>query len=204
MKLKTLLTFSTLFLSCCALNAQIEKGNVLLGGSFNYGSTSNSGYNTNSNAGISPRISYAIGKNSVIGLSGNFNYGVNKSATNDDKQITSGYGASLFWRKYMPIQNKLGWYAEVNGGVTGWKNEYKGNNTSSNTATSYSIGALPGLFFQAMPKLLVNVNVGGVNFNRSINKNSSSTTSRYSSFNVNFLSSFTFGVEFILGKKSQS
>jgi hypothetical protein len=187
------------------LNAQIQKGSILLGGSLGYNSSNYTIFSSTSNATISPRVSYAIGNNSVIGISGNFSHGKSKAVNSDDKVTSIGYSASAFWRRYFPVQNKLGWYSEFTGGIGGSSNkrEIMGG-SSKTTTTSWTAGAIPGVYFQALPKLVINANVGGINYYRSKDKGSSGITgSKNSAFNVNFLSTFNFGVDFIIGKKSQ-
>jgi hypothetical protein len=206
MKHKTLPAFAILIFSCCTLHAQIEKRSLLLGATLGYRNSSTTSYSSSSNAYVNPRIGYAVGKNSVIGLLGNFRYGKSKYDNNPSYKSTSTtYGGALYWRQFLPIQNRLGWYTELIAGISGGINKTTTSTFTKTRHTNYAVGAAPGIYFQALPKLLISADVGGLNFNRSIDKNSNSDIiGRSSAFEVNFLKEFTFGIDFILGRKPQS
>jgi hypothetical protein len=202
MKQKTLHAFIFFILIGCTLNAQIQKGSILLGGSFGYVSTDN-GHNS-SNTNINPRISYAIVNNSVIGITGNFNHSKSTYDGNNDRVSNTGYGASAFWRMYFPFRNKLGWYAEASGGVISGREKRKtpwGEQKLS--SISYTVAAIPGVYVQALPNLIINASIGGIEYAQSKQRQDGiSTSTKYAAFNVSLLSRFNFGVDFVLGKKS--
>ncbi len=197
-----LLVFS--IVSSFVTHAQINKGAILIGGSFGYITTNNNQANNTfsySNTNISPRFSYAIGQNSLIGVKIGFAYSKTKSLNNNYSTNTS-FGTNLFWRKYFSIKNKLGWYTELQGGIgkTISKTTFS-SSTTKNKSTNYSIGAIPGLFFQAAPRLQVTADFGGVNYSHSSYKNSiGNTTDNSNTFGISLFSSFTVGVDFILTK----
>lgn len=205
MKRQTLLLLAIIISSTATLTAQVQKGDVLLGATMgvNYGH-SDPLTSSSSNSSLSPRIGLGIGQNSVLGLRVIATYSTNKSEISIAKTTEMSVGTSVFWRKYMPIKKQLGWYVETNGGI------YFGKNTNKNavgdknktTSTRYVATAIPGLYYQALPKLLINVDFGGLGYSYSRYKYEGSPTSRTSNAYINLMSSFTFGVDFILGKRN--
>ncbi len=190
-------TFST-----ATLTAQVQKGNWLLGATMGFNSsTSNNPSGSSSNTNLSPRIGMAIGNNSVLGLKTNFGYSTSKSETNSDKSNSTNIGTSIYWRRYMPIKKQLGWYLEPSAGFS------TGNTVTKNSigktkynSTTYAVYVTPGLYYQALPKLLINVDFGGLSYSHNRYKSGGNPINKTSSVNLNLLSSFTFGVDFILGK----
>lgn len=204
MKHKILPVIAILFFSSYALNAQIEKGNVLLGGTIGYGGSSGSISNSTSNAGFSPRIGYAIARNTVLGLSGSFNYNRAKAPNSNDKSTYTSYGTAVYLRKYMPVQNKLGWYAEASAGISSsTSKEVVFSINRKSTSRAYGVNVVPGVYYQALPRLIINANVGGASYYYGkYSGNDTTVKSHYSTVSVNFLSSFSFGIDFILSKKA--
>ncbi len=76
--------------------AQIEKGNILIGG--NLGFTSNSSSNT-STLSLSPSFARAYKNNRLAGFSLTYSH----TWQNNKDLNTSGYGASVFLRQYKPL-----------------------------------------------------------------------------------------------------
>jgi hypothetical protein len=203
MKSKMLLSLTiVIFSSIAVLQAQIEKKDWLLGGSLGFNTSNpNSGssnYST-SNANFAPHIGYAIGHNSVIGLNIGFNY------SNTSSQYKSvSFSTNAFYKKFISLKEKFGIYYQINAGI-GWSqvsypiSDSTGNVTSKITYPSHAYNAsiTPGVYYAVSPKILLNADCGGLGYNYSDNGDGYGT----SNFAFNFLSSFTFGVDFILGRK---
>lgn len=201
MKNEILLSITVMFCFTTALQAQIEKNDWLLGGTFGF-NTANSGPNTiysnyTSNANIAPHIGYAIGKNSVLGI----NLAATRFRSSNDFDAFS-LTTNALYRKYFPLKNKFGAYLQLSGGI-GWSKtkqiflDTTGNLKSSTYSNrSYSAGVVPGLYYKVNPWLLLNADCGGLDYSYTDlgNKNWNSNLS------FNFLSNFTFGVDFILGR----
>lgn len=182
-------------------NAQVSKGDVLIGGSFGYNSYQNQGNNSNSNANVSPRVGYAIGKNSVLSARVSASFSKSTAEVGDYKNTNSFVATGIGWRKYYPIKNKFGLYSDLNGNV-GWGRSESTSNTGveyESNFTNYNVGLTPGLYYHVTPGILLGADFGGfgVSHNRT-EPNSGRTTAVY----LNLLSTFTFGVDFILGKKN--
>jgi hypothetical protein len=205
MKRKLLPSIAIILFSSLSLSAQIEKNDIILGANLGiyYNNSNGTGFNTTSNANISPRISLAVGTNSVIGLKASLYSMVSKADDRDEKNKSTSYGIGLFWKKYMLIKNHIGWYTELNGGAT-FSNatQYINSSKYKNTSTAYGLGAIPGIYYQVTPKILLSADAGGINFSQSFYKTESQADSRNTTLSINFLNSFSFGVDFILGKKA--
>ena len=201
MKKRILLSLPFILLAV-SLRAQVKKGDLLLGATlgFNYNSQNNnpSGSNTN----ISPRLSLGIGHNSTLGLAASFGYNTYKSADGFDKNTGISFGSTLFWKKYYTIKNRFGWYTQLEGSFNTGKVKYKNSTTEfTNRNISYGGGLVPGFYYQVSPRLLLNADVGRISATRSILKNSNGDiTSRTTNVNAQFLTFFTFGVDFRIGK----
>ncbi len=197
MKMRSLLML-TFIMAMLSSHAQIQKGDVLLGAFIGVNTNTYSG-GSSSNAGISPRIGVVIGTNWVLGARLSAGVSNTKSETIDSKTTTTNLGATVFVRKYMPVKNKLGWYAELGAGVgaVNGKTTNSGIENKQN-AFSYNAGFIPGVYYHATPKILLSVDAGGIGYFHSKNKNNVTTTSKTSSFGLNFLSSFSFGIDLVL------
>jgi hypothetical protein len=104
MKINKILFIATL-LATFASNAQIDKGNWMMGGSGafgNYKATSGGSSSTNTSLRISPDIGYFVIDNLSIGLAGQFNYTFEKG---DTKTINSN-SVSPFIRYYFLEKEK--------------------------------------------------------------------------------------------------
>ena len=159
--------------------------------------TSSTG-NSTSNANIAPHIAYAIGKNSTLGL--NLGYSYSDNAGNNK---SSSFLSNVFYKKYFPCKEKFGIYLQLYAGIVLTKSSYlvldsTGSFTkNSSTTHGYDASAIPGVYYLVSKRILLTVDCGGLSYIYDNNRDGYSAT--YWTFN--FLNSFTFGVDFILGKK---
>jgi hypothetical protein len=203
MKRQTLLAFIIVLASATASRAQIQKGDILLGATLGIGYNSNNTHSSSANANLAPRVGLAIGKNSVLGLQTNFGYQHSKPGDNNStwERTATTLGAGLYWRKFMPIKDKIGWFLEPNAAFSyGKTKDESGSQKTEYSATGYSAGIVPGIYYQPVPKLLLSVDFGGLNYSYYINKSEGNPTSKTSNVNFSLLSYFTFGVDFLLTK----
>lgn len=191
--------------STATITAQVQKGDVLLGATMGiyYGNNSGSNAGSSSNSNLSPRIGFGVGNNTVVGVRTNFRYLTDKSETSANRLSSTSIGGGVYWRHSMPIKNQIGWYIEANGGVAFQKDVNKNavGDKAKATSTEYSVGAVPGIYYQPLPKLLINANFGGIGYSYTRSKYEGNPRNRYSSVYLTLMNSFTFGVDFILGKK---
>ena len=203
---KQILLFSIALLFVTASLAQIDKGDILLGGTFGFGNTNaTSGTTTtSSNANLHPRLGYAIGRNSVLSLALGYNYGKSKDVTSNQGSRLNAFSAGVSWQKFFPIKDKVGWYTDLSATYTNGKIKYQIGSSSpyESKSNGYAAAANPGIYFMPTPSLLLTSNVGGVSYGYSKDKVGGQPTAKTSNFSINFLSYFGFGVVFIINKKT--
>ncbi len=206
MKTKILLIVCSVFFFANVTKAQVQKDNWLLGGTLGFNSNNGNGTNqasfSTSNTNIAPHIGFAVGNNSVVGL----NFSANFQTTNGGFHSWS-FVPNVFFKHFFQVKNRFGLYGQLSGGA-GWsRSEFQttdpvtGSLTKSHVTTSlYNVGLVPGVYFAVTPGILIDADFGGINYNYSHYKDFNGGTVNTSNFNFNLLSSFTFGVDFILGK----
>ena len=208
-KISILSVLALLVFSFPSLHAQIiNKGNIILGSTFAFSnSTASFGY-SNSNANISPRIGYAVGSNSVLYVRLGAGFSKTHPSTLDATSKYSNLSAGVSWKKFSSVNEKLGWYTDayaVIGAATS-RTTYAPSNPNpsyKSNSTSYSAGINPGIYFMATPRLIISADFGGLGYIYQISKYTGQSDTHSSSFNINLLNYFGFGVDFIIaGKKS--
>jgi hypothetical protein len=199
MKKKIYLFIAVIICLSFSSYAQIEKGDWLLGGTLGVNNSSNSPNGTStSNANIAPHIAYAVGKNSTIGLNLGYSY-----SDNSGNYKLSSFASNIFYKKYFPCKEKFGIYLQLNTGIALSKNSYTvidsaGSYTKSNSTThSYNVGAIPGIYYLVSKRVLLTADCGGLSYFYDDYGAGYSANS----WSFNFLTNFTFGVDFVLGKK---
>ena len=199
---KQILLFNLACLSVIVSTAQIDKNDILLGGTFGYGSSNSQGNSSNSNANLSPRIGYAIGRNSVLSVRLGYNYSKSEDATGNNVSKNSSFSAGLSWQKFFLIKEKLGWFTDLSGSLSRGYTKYQSTgNISKSNSTGYSVGVSPGIYFIPVSGLLLSANAGGLSYGSSKSKFNGQETGKSSLFTVNLLNSFSFGIDFIINKK---
>jgi hypothetical protein len=146
--MKILKTVIAILLFTITANAQITKGNWMLGGYANYNNFSSESTNptgsTNSSKGssiiVSPTVGYFIINNLACGLSGNFVLGLVEQGNN-----VTNYGAGPFVRYYFLKPEKT-----IN--VLSQVGCYYGNSSTDSKYNSYN--------FKAGPVIYLNSSVG--------------------------------------------
>jgi hypothetical protein len=194
-------------LGLCA-GAQVGKGDLLVGGTlgfYNSNTNYNGASNSSANVNFNPRISYAVGNNSILGLNLGYAYNKTKATSSDNQNTTNTFSAGVFLRNLIPIKGKFGWYPEIGGNVYSGKTQYVQNNGGENTSTTKGFNAyvVPGLYYSISPAFLLNVDFGGVNFGSAKTKYNDSPSSTTNSFQFGLFQNFNFGFDFIIGRKGR-
>lgn len=152
---KTLLLCATLGFLPYTMQAQIQKDNILVGGSIgNIQATFQSGASSVS-LNINPKAGYFLRDNFALGA------GINIGLTGSKGVTTIDYGILPFARYYfspndmkkasvdMPV-NHLRFFGEVDFGISGFNTLTDGNSTSTN-GLSFSVG--PGAAYFLTPNV---------------------------------------------------
>ena len=162
--MKKLYLLCSIVLGCTAVQAQVKKGDIVLGGNLGYNHSSskedNSGITTSSgnNLGINPSFGKVIKDNLVLGFDVNYTHG---SATYNGGSTTTGTGGggSIFLRKYKPLGN--GFYLFGQSSLTGnYTHNAQVNPTTSGgqidsqsgDVTSFALQFFPGIAYAVSPK----------------------------------------------------
>ena len=215
MRTKILLTSAILFCICFSVNAQINKGRILVGGSISYSasknqSTSGSKFEIfNSNIVIGKVVS----DNNVVGAI--VSYGYTSGAFYN---IVDSYNAGIFYRKYKSLLKNLYLFGEMDA-TYNFSKTTSGIFSSGSDGTRYrsngvSIAFIPAisyLLFKKMQVELLMPNIASLSYSGTRTDYTSSTSSSVPSvkgnifsvstnFNSNFLSNFGIGFKFLLGK----
>lgn len=152
--------------------AQTEKGNFLLGGSFNFTSEKkDEGYPKTNSFGIGPHLGYFINDNFVIGLEASYYHSRTKSFIDHDNKLPSpnrsysteykGYGFSIapFVRYYVNLSPKFKFFGTLsaNAGKTIGRSidEYQNKYTYKYVSKYYDARLSPGFAFFPTKKFAI-------------------------------------------------
>ena len=152
-------------------NAQITKGNWMVGGSgnfTNYKSTFQSGNTETTQTGsaltISPNLGYFIIDNVALGSIVSFSFS-NPSGDNNNSQ---GYGMSPFIRYYFRKSDKMiNPFLQTSYGFSKGKSDSGGSNES----TGYTIKGGSAIFFNSSVALELSLNYDSSKFNSDVKSN---------------------------------
>jgi hypothetical protein len=139
-----ILTLLTILFFSGLANAQFSKGNLLLGGTLSYSTSSNSSTVTENNAYggfFNVNLGKAVNENSVFGI--NLTYGFNKYAAIYNK--TNYYSIGVFYRKYKSLgkdfylsgEAAAGYNASNSYGTDNSGNQYLSGNTNGGFISFY-------------------------------------------------------------------
>lgn len=222
MKRKFLLMSFSLLCIFSKLHAQIDKGNLVLGGSINYSSIKNvQPYNNSQskNFGANIQIGKAVNRNSVAGLI--ISYGYYKANiinfSDSDLNKSNQYGAGVFYRKYKTLLKDFYFFGELNLVYTHYDNSQQtlqsGGDGSKFVSKGGSISFVPGLSYQLWKSLQIELTMPNIfsasyvhsetNYNNASMQPVDNKGNNFyvnSNFNSNLLYNFGIGFKFFLGK----
>lgn len=219
MKKSLVLILSLMLLSISSF-AQLQKGNLLLGGNVNFQTSSTesdnlgvAGGNTakSNSFSISPLVGYFLSDRTVLGVK------VNYFSSKTENLILAGpsvifendqIGLGPFVRRYFPVKDWVAFYgqAEVNYGSA---RHFQTNNSNSSSETkirSVNFAASLGLSFFPTKWMSIDVSAHPLSFSSQKNQNTSGGASgsetTTNGFNLNLNSnSLSLGAHFFLNKK---
>jgi outer membrane protein len=87
-------------------HAQTSSGNMMLGGGFDFASTSRQGNSQNNSSEVNfyPSFGYFVGDNFAVGLS--LQVGSSRTGNGDQRNVTNSFGFGPFVRYYIPTGNE--------------------------------------------------------------------------------------------------
>jgi len=162
--MKKLYFLCAVVLGCTAVQAQVKKGDIVLGGNLGYNHSSskedNSGITTSSgnNLAINPSFGKVIKDNLVLGFDVNYTHG-SATYTGNNTTTGNGGGGGVFLRKYKPLGN--GFYLFGQSSLTGNYTHNAQVNPSvgqgqiqneTGDVTSFALQFFPGIAYALSPK----------------------------------------------------
>jgi len=219
MKKSLILILSLMLLSTSSF-AQLQKGNLLLGGNVNFQTSSTESDNLGVAGGntaksnsffVSPLVGYFLSDRTVLGLK------VDYSSSKTENLIFAGpsvifendrIGLGPFVRRYFPVKDWVAFYgqAEVNYGSARHFQTNNSNSSSETKTRSVNFVASLGLSFFPTKWMSIDLSANPLSFYHQNNENtlgnSSSSEVNTNGFNFNLNSnSFFLGAHFFLNKK---
>ncbi|UOK43079.1 MULTISPECIES: hypothetical protein [Flavobacterium] len=145
MKIIKFLLFITL-VSFFTSNAQITKGNWMVGGDASYTNSkvtdsNNKIIGSSNSVRIFPNIGYFVIDKFALGINGNFNYGKGNGSAS-----SIGYGAGPFARYYfLDTENSINLFAEAN--YNYWISKTQGFDSGNGSSYKFKVG--PVIYFNS-------------------------------------------------------
>ena len=206
--MKKIYSFLPVVLLAAISNAQLNKGTILLGGDL-----SGSAYKTKDGAyedsgsgfSMSPVFAVAVKDNRFFGGSLSYGHYENNQPTPSLSSVGNSYGASLFYRYYKAVLNKIFVFVQAGIPVTYAKNEFTQSQNYYFTDKSFAVGltVTPGISVAVSKKIFLESgfnNVASLHYQQSTTTgvNSGNIIDRSTS-SLNFTSSigsFTYNLYF--------
>lgn len=183
-------------------NAQVKKGNILLGGTVSFSSETEKqegvdGKNSYTSFGISPKVGYAVSDKWVVGVFANTEFYNQKDAA-DVKTKTNLIAPGIFVRNYHNIgESKFAFFGEANVSYGFGSSETADVKTSKRTEIDANI--LPGITYFVTKRFMVEGVFGGINFNSTVTKPEPAGTpeTTRTEFGLQFTQQFGLGVNWL-------
>lgn len=190
-------------------NAQIGKGETMLGGSVIINAykgevTDISSIKKVNYYSVSPTIGFGLGHNWVAGamLGYTFSKHTESGTTYPSKHKSNETSFGLFARKYKPIGERFGVYGQV-GAHYGFGKKieigyYTGGISSKSKSTSIGVGIKPGISYRISKKCLIESTFGNIGYAQNTDKiDGSPGKTKGSNFSISLTNTFSFAAYFV-------
>ncbi|MGX5819919.1 outer membrane beta-barrel protein [Chitinophaga lutea] len=187
-----------------AANAQVQKGNFLVGGTLGYASSSDKtdgvdGKETTSVLTLSPKVGYALSSKWMIGVSLDGSIGTVKNtvAEPETKTTTSLFAPAVFVRNYHMLGDKVAFFGEASVGY-GFGSE-KDDDTKVSKTNVIGASVNPGIAYFVTKRLMLEGVFGGLYYaNTTVKPEAAGAPEQKTSqFGVSFTEQFKVGVSFL-------
>lgn len=160
--MKKIFTLVLLLLGCLIGQSQLQKGNLMLGGTVSFNTQKNTnGFEDNVKQtfiGLHPSIGKFYRDNRVVGV--NLSFSSRKNA--DDSYLYDTYGVGLFLRQYLPLGRSFNLFAEEGANFSRLKTEqdqpyqlYR----SKLVQNALTVNFYPGIAYAITPKFQVELSL---------------------------------------------
>ena len=215
MKTRLLLPIAIIFFATTTVNAQINEGRYLLGGSISYNNQKDQQSSGTKYETLYSNIQFGkvIRDNEVVGIIASYGFS-NYGPTNKSNQFNAG----VFYRKYKPLAKNLYFFGEVDGLYNHSQNT-QGDFQTGSDGTRYIVNGgmvsfIPGISYSICKRMQIELsmpNIASISYGSEKNQTTSSTTNSISTvtgnifsgninLNSNLLTNFGIGFKFFLGK----
>jgi len=155
-------------------NAQIGKGEKMIGGSVGFTSSKTEYKNltapesTNNTFTITPQLGFGLGNNWIVGLGVSYVSTKQETTQGSSKAETktSAVSPGIFVRKFHQFGDKFGIYGQLDAEYAfgEQKTTQTGNPDSKSEISGYGISASPGLFYKASRKFVIEATIGRLGY----------------------------------------
>jgi hypothetical protein len=216
--MKKVLSLTLLALLCLEVNAQLQKGNIMIGGSLSFSNNSSdqdfiNGFSSSEATSfrLSPKAGYLLSDRAVIGLGLSLITSVTEYTSNSSAQETRNKGLDIspFYRQYFSLGDKVAFFAHGMATLGFSKSKSKSQNGTDSEETegngrSYTIGIVPGVNYFLNEKWALEASLGTLSYSAG-NSDTSGTFGpdvESRGFNFNFgIDSFSFGLKYFISHK---
>lgn len=201
--MKTLL-FSLGLMACTTLMAQVNKGNVLLGGHAGiYFGTSQPNLQSQTNSNLSPSLQFGYATNRMVGLSLDMAWQQSKGNDGASRSNQFSLAPTVQFTQLHPLKGNLGWWLQQSVGMGLYRTKQV-NASAEQTSSSTSVFAAltPGVYYAAgeRKQWLLTASVGHLNVSHTWQGQSDFTTT---AIGTSLFRSFQFGFAYVLGSGGQ-
>jgi outer membrane protein len=158
---KLLIVLFVLVLGTTTVHAQTTSGNMMLGGGFEYRSTSNQASNDANDFYVYPSFGYFLSDNLALGAT--LSIGSEHSGTGNFRTVGTSFGFGPFVRYYLPTSNEnFRFFGEGEFLYFTGKDEFSGGNVVKYNQTSFLLKPGAAYFFNEHWALEFEVTLFGI------------------------------------------
>ncbi len=184
--------------------AQVQKGNFLVGGTLGFNSTTNKtdgvdGKYTASNIILSPKAGYALSDKWMVGVFVDGTFGTEKTEAGEvsSKDKNTMIAPGVFVRNYCQIADSKVYFTSEANVAYGFGSTEEADVKISKT-TGFRANLMPGISYLVGKHLMLEGNFGGLTYrNETVKFEDNAPDEKSSSFDFNFIKSFSVGVSFL-------
>ncbi|NBW37398.1 MAG: porin family protein [Cytophagia bacterium] len=194
--MRNFVIIAILVLFTTTVKAQTAKGNMVIGGSFRFSSTTQQTTNDDlksSSFGISPSFGYFVSDNLAVGVNVGFN---SVNYTNDDKQSEFDFGPFVRYYKFI-ADDKFAFTADAGFGLGSGK--YDSQLSGERKTSSFNVYVSPGFAYFFSPKWSLDFQLQGISYSTNDpNKDADNDKGSYFTFGVSSFSP-SLGFRYFIG-----
>lgn len=206
---KTALLLIAAFMLLASANAQITKGQKMIGGDLTFSSTKQdptfSGEYRTTTLYVSPEIGFGLSNNWIVGGGLVYSHQGQKNGSGNtySKQVINTVGVSVFGRKFHPFRENVGIFGQLDIGTGfGKAKETQAQGGPSVVASKSDVNTVltklsPGFYFKPTRRIILEAGFGGITYASTVIKQGVNKTT-YNEFNISLIRSIGLSFRVIL------